>query len=459
MLKGRHDMPDALTLKPEDLDTIEKRRKFTIAVVGCGERGINYSLAFAEAGFNVICTDADQSIVKSLSKGKIPFSDRAIETKLKSYMRKDILNFTSETKTTVTQSSIILLTVPVKIDDKKNSDYVEIQSSCKQIGVALQRGELVVYGGVASFGLMEGVIKETLENTSGLKAGEDFGLAYNPLLIFDDINPKEAFGNKELLVAANDQNSLDAATSVLATLTKKGIKQIRDVKTAELATLFAVARRDVNVALSNEFAMLCEDAGVDISQTLELATRDFREVDWAPTVAEEPWRDELYLLQDTAENLEVKLRVTTAGRQTNENMARHAVGLVQDALRSAGKTLRRARVTVLGTARRRPFGDDFIGMLEAKGAKISLYDPLLEGTDISDMKPAPKRSLSEAAEGSDCIVILTANPKFNIANIKNLQPVMRTPMVLIDLARIIEPGEIEKEGFIYRGLGKGAEKK
>jgi nucleotide sugar dehydrogenase len=452
-------MPNALALKPEDLDTIEKRRKFTIVVMGCGQRGINYSLAFAEAGFNVVCTDADQSIVKSLSRGKIPFSDRTMETKLKSLMRKDVLNFTSETKRTVAQSSIILLTAPVKINEKKTPDYLEIQSSSKQIGVALQRGELVVYGGVASFGLMEGVIKETLENTSGLKAGEDFGLAYNPLLTFNNISPKENFGNKELLVAANDKDSLNAATSVLATLTKKEVKQIQDFKTAELAALFAVAIRDVNLALSNEFAMLCEDAGADVYETLEIATRDFRELDLVPTVAEEPWRDELYLLQDTAENLEVKLRVVTASRQTNEKMARHAVGLVQDALRSVGKTLRRARVTLLGDARRRPFGDDFIDMLEAKGAKISLYDPLLEGTDISDMKPAPKRNLREAAEGADCIVILTANSKFNLANIRNVQHAMRTPMVLIDLARIIEPEEIEKEGFIYRGLGRGAEKR
>ena len=451
-------MPDALHLNPEEIDSVEKRGKYTVSVIGCGQKGINYGLAFAEAGFKVVCTDPDQSVVRRLSRGRLPLPDREMESKLKIFTRTGMLSFTSDTKNPVAQSDIIILTIAVKIDAKKNADYSEIENSCKQVGAALRRGGMVIYGGVASLGLMEGIVKETLENTSGLKTGGDLGLAYNPAVIFDGDRPSESF-SEELLVAANDKNSLHSAAIILAILTKKGVRQIPDFKTAELATLFAVARRDANVALSNEFAMLCENAGKDYFETLEISDMGFLERNYAPSVAEESWRDELYLLLENAENLNAKLRLTTVAIQVNESMVRHAVNLMQDALRSCGKTLRRARVTLLGKTKPITSGEDLTTMLEAKGAKISLYDPLLSRNDFSDMEPASKRNLSEAVEGSDCIVILSADSQLKRLNLKNLRAMVRAPTAIIDLAGIMEPEDVEKEGFIYRGLGRGSEKK
>jgi UDP-glucose 6-dehydrogenase len=69
-------MPAVLHLKPEEIDTKEKRGKYTVSVIGCEEKGVLYAIAFAEAGFKVICTDADQTLVKRLAKGKAVFSDR-----------------------------------------------------------------------------------------------------------------------------------------------------------------------------------------------------------------------------------------------------------------------------------------------------------------------------------------------------------------------------------------------
>jgi len=447
-------MPDALHLKPEEIDTVEKRGKYTVSVVGCGQKGVNYSLAFAEAGFKVLCTDADQSVVRCLSRGKTPLPDREVESKLKKFTRTGMLTFTSDAKNAVTQSDIIIVTIGAKIDAKKNADYSEIENSCKQVGAALQRGRLVIYVGIASLGLMEGIVKETLENTSGLKVGEDLGLAYNPALVFDD-----RLAEKLSLVSAIDKNSLNSAAIVLAALTGKNVRQIPDFKTIELATLFALARRDANIALSNEFAMLCETAGVDYFETMKVADGDFLKGDYAPTVTEEAWTEKLYLLLESAENLNVKLKITELARHVNEGMARYATIMVQDALRGCGKTLRRARVTLLGITRAGTSSGGFVKMLEAKGAKISLFDPLLTRNDSSDTKPAPKRSLSEAVEGSDCIVILTADSQFKRLNFKNLRAVMRAPAAIIDLARIIDPEDVEKEGFIYRGLGRGSEKK
>jgi UDP-N-acetyl-D-mannosaminuronic acid dehydrogenase len=450
-------MPAVLHLKPDEIDTNEKRGKYTVSVIGCEQKGVLYATAFAEAGFKVICTDADQTLVKRLAKGKNPFSDREIESKLKSFLRRGQLSVTSELKNAVSQSDIIIMTLTAKIDDKKHPDYSEVENTCKQAGAALHQGALFIYGGIAGLGFIEGVIKETLENTSGLRVGEDFGLVYNPIQFLDQ-QLFASIANQELKVAAIDGTSLDAATTVLGTITKKGVKQILDVKTAEAALLFTIARKDANLALANELAVFCESAGIDYFKTLKLV--DARETSFSPTVeAEEDNRNEAYLLIESAETLNAKLRLPALARKINEDMVRHAVNLTKDALRSCGKTLRRARVAVLGTAKTKTTTMTFVKMLEKKGAKTSLYDPLLSKNEQSNMARVLKRSLKEAVEGTDCIVLLTKQNQFKRLNLKKLRAVMKMPAAIVDLAGTIEPQKVERKGFTYRCLGREVEKK
>ena len=65
-------MPPVLNFKPEEIDTNDKRSKYTMSVIGCGQKGVLFAIAFADAGFKVICSDADQSVIKKVAKGKMP---------------------------------------------------------------------------------------------------------------------------------------------------------------------------------------------------------------------------------------------------------------------------------------------------------------------------------------------------------------------------------------------------
>jgi len=443
-------LPPVLNLKPQDIDTNEKRSKYTVSVVGCGQRGVLWADAFAESGFTVICTDADQSLVKKLGKGKSIYSDPNGESKLKGFLNSGKLCTSSELKKSVSESDIVTLTLNVKIDDKNNPDYSEIESTCKQIGASLRQGSLFIYGGIIGVGLIEGLIKETLENTSGFKVGRDFALAYIPL------NPIKTSAQKnvidtEFMVAATDKASLETSSNILKTVSGN-VKQVSDVKTLELATLFSITKQDINSALANELAMFCESAGKDYFNVLQLI--DGGRWSFCPTISEEANKNETYLLNETTENLNVKLRLPALSRQINEYMVKHAVTLTQNALHSCGKALRRARVAVLGTANSQTATEEFIKSITMKGAKVSLYDPLCR-TEPYDTTPVLKKSLNETVEGTDCIVILTGQDQFKRLNIKKLRSLMKSPAVLVDLVGLIEPEKIEKEGFIYCGLGRG----
>jgi len=360
------------------------------------------------------------------------------------------LNATSELKKAVGQSDVIIITVPVKIDDKKKIDYSEAIIACKQVAAALRPGTLVLYCNIAAFGFNEGTMKETLENTSGLKAGSDFGLAYIPLQTSETQYPSQ-MTNLELKVAAVGKTSLDDVTNILSKITKN-VKPISDVKTAELATLFTVARKDTSTALANELAVFCESASVDFFEVLKLI--DFADKSFWPIAVEEETKNEAYLLLENAENINVRLRLSELSRQTNEDMVKHAVNLTQDALRSCNKTLRRARVAVLGTVNHAT--GIFVKMLELKGAKVSAYDPLLK-RETADFGIAKTSNLNEAVEGADCIVIIALEEQFKSLNLKKIKALTKTPAVIVDLAGAFEPKIVETEGFIYRGLGRGTE--
>jgi nucleotide sugar dehydrogenase len=451
MIRGYLFMTAVLHLKPEEIDTKEKREKYTVCIIGCREKGIIYALAFAEAGFGVVCTDEDKTLVKNLAKGKTMLSDKDIESKLKRFLRKEQLCVTDELKSAVSRSDIVVLTISANIDGNKHSDYSEVEGICKQMGKAIGRSSLVVYGGTAGVGFTEGIIKETLENTSGFKVGDDFGLVYNPIH-FVDHHFSDSIANQEIKVAAMDRVSLNSGTNIMGTLAKKGVKPILDFKTAEAAMLFSIAKQDTNWALANELAVFCEGAGLDYFKTLKLI--DSRKLNFSPTVeAREDKTSETYFLLESAESLNAKLKLSVLARKINENMLRHAVNLTNDALRSCGKTLRRSRVAIIAAAK--PSALVFVKMLEKKGVKVNLYNPLLPKSEYSNFARMLKRSFKEAVEGTDCLVIFGNNDQFRRLNLKKLQAVMKKPAAIVDLKGIINPQMVESKGFAYRGLGRG----
>ena len=231
------------------------------------------------------------------------------------------------------------------------------------------------------------------------------------------------------------------------------------IRTAELATIFNAVKRDSNTALANEFATFCETAKVDYSEVLQLMENN-AQVSSLPTISGETSRTEAYMLLENAENLNTKLKLPAIARQVNEDMIKHAVNLTQDAMRSGGKTLRRARIALLlAPSELNPSHSEFIMMLEAKGAKVINYSP--NGADAGQTEETSsfKKTLNEAAEGTDCVVVISEQEQFKRLNLKKLRALMKSPAAFVDLTDQFDPAKVEEAGFTYRGLGRGVWKK
>lgn len=454
-----------LNLKLEEIDTAEKRGKYMVGIVGCEHVGVLCACLFADAGFKVACVDSDLTVVNLLNKGKAPFMNQDAESKLKVLVKTGHLKATNDIKNAVSQSDIIMITTPAKIDEKKKVDYSEIENICKQVGSNLNRGSLVFLVSVVGFGFTEGVIEKILENTSGLKAGVDFGLAYCPIQVPRE-HTLESLTRQELRVAASERNSLNSASAILETITKKSTKKILNIKTAELAVLFEAAQRDVNLALANELAIFCERASWDYLEIFKFLNSGSPSAVSLPTLTEENEQKETFLLLEDAENLNAKLCITATAREANDGILKHAVNLTQSALRDCGKTLRRARITLLGLTKtaniktpKKNAAKKLAEILGAKGAKVTLHDPYISEKELAETPYPFKRTAWQALEVADCAIILTGHDQFKRLSLRKLKAIMRMPAAIIDFEGIIDPDKVEKEGFIYRGLGRGVWKK
>jgi nucleotide sugar dehydrogenase len=447
-------MSSALQVRPEDVDTSEKRAKYTVGVVGCGRIGVFHAWLSAEKGFKVYCADADRTMTSNIAKGKLPFIQREIALKLRNYVKNGVLSATTDIKAATSQSDIIIIAVPIEIDEKEKVDYSRVENVCKNVGLGLRRGSLVIVASVVGVGATQFLIKESLENASGFKCGVDFGLAYSPVQSSDE-QTLETMAKSDRIVAASDKNSLDAASTFLGIITKASLKKTLNVKAVEAITLFEAIQNYVNNALAKEFAFFCEKAGVDYAELAKLNGKGL-----SLTFSDDtPCREHNLFLEDS-ENLNLKIRIPKVAREINMAIAKHAANLIGDALKNCSKPMRRARIALLGIACVRnvktppkSVAIELIRMLSAKGARLSVYDPYISLDEIEI--PNFRKSLADALEGVDCVAIVTGHNEFKRLNLKELKVVMKMPAALVDLEGILEPLEVEKEGFIYRGLGRG----
>jgi len=438
--------------KPEDLNTPEKRAKYTVCIIGCGQIGIIHAVLLAEAGFRVICFDSDLTIVNKIAKGKARFLAGQTETKLKDKVKARCITASSDLKQTIVESAIIVVTIPPRIDSKRKIDHSNLENICKRIGANLQIGSIVIFVRPLGMGIIDGAVKEALEDSSGFKVGKDIGLAYSPFLPFAT----------QRIVAASDQNSLNLASTVLASISEGRLKKTGNVKAAETATLFQFQQRDVSSALTRELALFCEKAGVDYLEINEISKGFASSLPSVSALTESDAREEPYLLLADAENLNVRLRTAVAAREANEQAARQVVNSVKDALARCGKTMRRARVSVLGLCETpnvksppKEIAGEIAELLVAKGARIHFYDPYCSEDDLVETQFRVKKTFAEAIEGVDCVVILTAHDQFRKLNLDKLRIMMKKMSAVVDLVGVVEPDKVEKEGFVYRGLGRG----
>jgi nucleotide sugar dehydrogenase len=447
-------------MKSEHIDTAEKRSKYTVTVVGCGRSGLVQACLFADAGYRVLCTDLNQTSIAALQKGRISFAGLAHEAKLKNHLRTRRIGCVNDMKSSTSQSDVTLITCSAEVSPKGKADNSLIERVCRLVGSGLRHGSLIIVTGISSLGATKEIVEETLENVSGFKHGADFGIAYCPFVRPSGEEP-DSNGFSWLAVSSTDERSRDAAATLLKTVTNENVAKTENVRAVEAAALFSLAWRNVTAALMNELASLCEKVSVDCWQTQSLMHSAIRGQLNDFGLHDEAYSSRSSLLLDEAEDVGARLKMLFSAREANEEALKHAVNLARGALSTCGRSLRRAKICLLGStwAMEEDSSANVVvkiaKIFHNKGARVNVYDPFAPRADSDDAAFTFKPSVSQAAEGVDCVVVASNLEQFRHLNLRKLKVVMKSPAAMVDLEGILDPDKVEKEGFTYRGLGRG----
>ncbi len=443
----------------EDVNTPEKRRRHTVSVIECGKAGLSYALLLAEAGFQVIGVSPNPHSLRLLRRGKRPFGGRRCLS-LEKYLKEGNIVIFSDARRAVHESDAVIVAVETEILRKNEPDYSILERTCKEVGIGLKRGELVIFASKTAPGMVEEQMREILENASGLEAGADFGLAS---MAFQSIPTETSEESTEYygIVGAINEPSLTSVTALMSQAKRLKVLRASNIRTAEATGLFQHLGSEISLALANELAHLCEKLKVDFLEILNFINTTTLFPLGLPSVMSHLTRRDFSILTEKAENVNSQIRLVLLARRINNDIVEHTFRLLKDALKVCGKTVRRAKVSVLGVSGRPDCKEApsaltkrVITRLRRKVKSVKVYDPFFSKSELSELG-FETGTMTKVVEGADCVVVLIGHQKFKRLNLGRMKLLARKPPAIVDIGHVVEPSKAEKHGFVYRGLGRG----
>jgi UDP-N-acetyl-D-mannosaminuronic acid dehydrogenase len=452
-----------LSLEPGEIAVRIRDGALTVAVVGLGWMGLPTACLYAEAGARVIGADMNPKIVERISKGDTPLQEPGLAAMLKKALKAGKFTATTSTEEAAANADITFVVVPTMIDRQKRADYSAVEDACTGIGKNIRNGSLVIFESTCGPGVTERVVKGTIEKYSGLIAGQGFGLAYSPIRAMGGraLQDVQSYGK---VVGAIDKKSLEAACATLSVIVKGELIRVRDIKTAELSKLFETIYRDVNIGLANEFSLLCEELGVDYLEAMRAAnSQPYSHLhSTGAGVGGHCLPVYPYLLAAEAYALDTKLRLILDARKVNDFMPRHVAKLASDGLRICGKSLKRAKILVLGISYRPNVKEtryspslELISILKKRGARVTAFDPLYNVSEMESMGVGSEPTLRKAVEKADCAILTVAHDDFRSLDTIELAAHISKQGLIVDCTGLLDPVSVEKSGLVYRGIGRG----
>ena len=382
--------------------------KADVAIVGAGYVGMPLARVFADAGQKVILLDVDEDVIAGINRGESHIVD-VPSGMLKPHVDEGRITATSDYDA-LRDVDAILIALPTPLSSQREPDLSIVRHAATEIAPRLQKGHLVVLESTTYPGTTRECLQPILE-ANGLKAGEDFHLAFSPERV-DPGRSDWTTRNTPKLVGG----LTPACTERAAALYRSAIETIVPVSTpeaAEMTKLLENIFRAVNIALVNELAQLCERMDIDVWEVVEAAeTKPFGFMSFKPgpglgghCIPIDPF----YLTWKAREYDFATEFIDLAGK-VNANMPYFCRSLISQALNhGAQKSLKGSRILVLGVSYKPDIDDvrespaeKIIELLRKAGSDVEYHDPHV--SEFDGMSSAPYDPAQY-----DCVVIVTAH--------------------------------------------------
>jgi UDP-N-acetyl-D-glucosamine dehydrogenase len=397
----------------------------SIGIVGLGYVGLPLAVAFAEAGEHVVGVDLDSRKITGIRGGHSYIEDipdarlRGVDGRIHATSRFVELH----------ECDAILICVPTPLTPNREPDLGPLLGAGRALAGVIRSGQLIVLESTTFPGTTREHLVPLLEE-SGLRAGEDFNLAFSP----ERVDP----GRTDFTTRTTPKvvGGLTAAcTERAAAVYGRVCDHIVPVSTPEVAELSKLLEnifRSVNIALVNELAMVADRMGIDIWEVVDAASTKpfgFMRFEPGPGMGGHCLPVDPFYLTWKAREFDISTEFIELAGKVNQNMPYFCLEKIERALNDVGKAVRGAQVLVVGASYKAGVGDlreapalKIIELLQSRGAAVAYHDPHVPELVEQGLRSRP---LNEALEGTELAVIVTAHP-----SVDHQQVVDRAPLVL-----------------------------
>jgi len=362
----------------------DSRYDGTYPVIGLGYVGLPVVTAFARKFPCVIGFDIDRAKVDTLNEGRDPTNQVECLDQLLSH-----IHFTSDPKD-LSDCTFFIVAVPTPVGTGNRPDLTPLLKASETIGNALQSGAVVVFESTVYPGVTEDICGPALAKASGLRRGNRFKLGYSP----ERISPGEPNGRLETItkiISAEDDATLDRVEAVYKQVVEAGLHRAPSIRVAEAAKVVENTQRDINIALMNEVALICDRMGIRTMDVLAAARTKWNFLPFNPglvgghCIAVDP-----YYLTSVAEEQGYRPEVILAGRRLNDSMGRKlGEKMVKLLVQSDLGYIKNARIGVLGIAYKENVPDlrnsrvpEIVAELRECGFEPLVHDPMVDPGEV-----------------------------------------------------------------------------
>ena len=392
-----------------------------IGILGLGYVGLPLAREFANAGIKVLGFDIDEKKVKVLNTGK---------SIIKNIPHSEVRNMVNAKKFTATTHfsrikdvDAMLICVPTPLTENREPEMKYVINSCRTIAKFLQRDQLISLESTTYPGTTRELMAPILE-TSGLKAGKDFYLAYSP--------EREDPGNKNFttrtipkVVGGLTDKCLKIAQKVYE-LAIETIVPVSSVEAAEATKILENVYRCINIAMVNELKMVFDRMDINVWEVIRAAgTKPFGFSPFYPgpglgghCIPIDP-----FYLTWKARQFGMPTRFIELAGEINTNMPHYVIARTMDALNDQKKSLRGSKILVLGLAYKPDVDDvrespslELIILLREKGAKVDYNDPYIPATHKQrryDLQMKSKSLSAAMLKTYDAVLISTNHSDYD----------------------------------------------
>ncbi len=355
-----------------------------IAVIGLGYVGFPLAISLAEQYGGVIGYDISANRVSTLQAGS-DFTGEISDER----MAGSSLKVTDDDRD-LADATFYIATVPTPVSTNKRPDLSPLRSACAVIGKYLSKGDVVVFESTVYPGVTEDICGPLLEEASGLKAGVDFNLGYSP----ERINPGDKANPLEKIVknvSGDTPETLERVAAMYEKVIEAGIYKASSIKVAEASKVIENTQRDINIALMNELALICNRIGISTIEVIEAASTKWNFIPFTPgmvgghCIGVDP-----YYLAALSEELGHHPEVILSGRRVNDGMASYIANVILKKLALRDQSIRQSRIGVFGISFKENVPDirnskaiELISELKSFGLTIMVNDPHVSQADAA----------------------------------------------------------------------------